>query len=147
MKLPRLKSTCLKLDPHLPAFFSPTAVVLVALAIFVLICTQSSGPFGGNVAAATASSAAFQDELQLQLGENGFTPSEVQHASGTFAIAVENSALSGEYTLQLKAHDGTVVKEVQVQAGSAAWTMSLSAGEYTLTETSHPQWLCRITVQ
>jgi hypothetical protein len=60
---------------------------------------------------------------------------------------VENSVISGEYTLQLKAQDGTVIKEVQVQKGSAAWTVTLSAGEYTLTEASHPQWTCRITVQ
>jgi hypothetical protein len=49
--------------------------------------------------------------------------------------------------MQLKAHDGTVMKEVQVQKGSAAWTVTLAAGEYTLAEASHPQWLCRITVQ
>jgi hypothetical protein len=89
----------------------------------------------------------FHDELQLQLGSDGFTPAEVQRAAGTFAIAVVNSAIAGEYTLQLKTQDGTVLKEVQVQQGSAAWTVTLSAGEYTLTEASHPQWLCRITVQ
>ena len=42
-----------------------------------------------------------QDELQIQLSSDGFSPSAVQHA----------------------------------------------AGEYTLTEASHPQWQCRITVQ
>ena len=71
----------------------------------------------------------------------------MQRTAGTFAIAVENSATSGEYTLQLKAQDGTVIKEVQVQKGSAAWTVTFSTGEYTLTEASHPQWVCRINVQ
>ncbi len=88
-----------------------------------------------------------QDELQIQLSVDGFTPGEVQHAAGTLAIAVHNSNVTGEYTLRLRAGDGTVVKEVQVQEGSVAWTVTLSAGEYTLTEASHPQWLCRITVQ
>ncbi len=88
-----------------------------------------------------------QDELQIQLSNEGFNPSEVQHAAGTFAIAVENSNIEGDYTLRLKAADGTVVKEVQVQKGSTAWTVTLAAGVYTLTEASHPQWLCRITVQ
>ena len=54
--------------------------------------------------------------------------------------------IPAEYTLQLKASDGTVVKEVQVQQGSTAWTVTLAAGEYNLTEVNHPQWLCRITV-
>jgi len=87
------------------------------------------------------------DELQIQLDGNGFTPGEVQHAAGTFAIAVENSNIEGEYTLKLKAADGTILKEVPVQKGSAAFTVTLSSGEYTLTEASHGQWLCRITVQ
>lgn len=89
----------------------------------------------------------FQDELRIELGDGGFTPAAVQHAAGTFAIAVENSAIAGEYTLRLKAEDGTILKEIQVQKGSAAWTVTLSAGQYTLIETSHPQWLCQITVQ
>lgn len=88
-----------------------------------------------------------QDELLIQLNGNGFTPGEVQHAPDTFAIAVENSNLEGEYTLKLKTADGVVVKEMQAQKGSAAWTVTLSPGEYTLTEPSHPQWVCRITVQ
>jgi hypothetical protein len=62
-------------------------------------------------------------------------------------VAVENSAIAGEYTLRLKAEDGTIVKEIHVQKGSAAWTVTLSSGQYTLTEASHPQWLCHISVQ
>ena len=88
-----------------------------------------------------------RDELRIELTSSGFTPNEVQHAPGTFAIAVENSALSGEYTLLLKAEDGTVLKEFKVQKGSSAWTVSLQSGTYTLTETDHPQWTCRLVVQ
>ena len=84
--------------------------------------------------AVSAASPVFQDELRIELGTGGFTPPEVHHGAGTFAIAVENTAMSGEYTLRLQAADGTVVKEVHVQKGSAAWTVTLSAGEYTLTE-------------
>jgi len=123
---------------------------LTGLLIALLVVVFNGSPaalFGVGAAPVQAASPGFQDELQLELGSNGFTPAEVQRAAGTFAIAVENSAISGEYTLQLKAHDGTVIKEVQVQQGSAAWSMTLSAGEYTLIEASHPQWLCRITVQ
>ena len=89
----------------------------------------------------------FQDELRIEIGSGGFAPAQAQHAAGTFAIAVENSAIAGEYTLRLKDAAGAIVKEIQVQKGSAAWTVTLSAGEYTLTEANHPQWLCRITVQ
>ena len=88
-----------------------------------------------------------RDELRIELTSSGFTPNEVQHAPGTFAIAVENSALSGEYTLRLKAEDGTILQEFRVQKGSSAWTVTLQTGTYTLTETDHPQWTCRIVVQ
>lgn len=123
-----------------------SAGLLSAVAVLVAIFALSKdGPF--NVHATQALAAPFQDELQIQLGPNGFTPTDVQRNAGTFGIAVENSSLTGEYTLRLKAADGTVVKEVQIQKGSAAWTVTLAAGEYTLTEANHSQWLCRILVQ
>lgn len=89
----------------------------------------------------------YPQELRLELGSNGFTPSSVQRAAGTFDITIENSAISGEYTLRLKAEDGTIVKEVSVQKGSVGWTVTLQAGVYTLMEVSNPQWQCQITVQ
>ena len=88
-----------------------------------------------------------RDEVRIELTTTGFAPSEVQHAPGKFAIAVENNALSGEYRLMLKAEDGTVLNEFQVQKGSSAWTVTLQTGRYTLTEASHPQWMCSIAIQ
>ena len=88
-----------------------------------------------------------RDEVRLELSGNGFTPAEFQHGPGTFAIAVENKILSGEYTLKLKAEDGTVLNEFQIQKGSSAWTVNLPTGRYELTEVNHPQWTCRIVVQ
>lgn len=37
----------------------------------------------------------YPQELRLELGSNGFTPSSVQRAAGTFDITIENSAISG----------------------------------------------------
>ena len=127
-----------------------TALCVVGLLVLLTVMAAVLANNGlRSVAAAGTPPAltAFQDELQIQLNGNGFTPSEVQHAAGTFAIAVENSSLENEYTLRLKATDGTVLKEIAVQKGSAVWTITLAAGQYTLTEASHPQWLCQITVQ
>ena len=146
MRLPQLKLTGQNLNKNILAVFILTGLLVSALVMMTVRPAFGSRLFAGEAPAAFTPSTALQDELQIQLGENGFTPSEVQHAAGTFAIAVENSTLSGDYTLQLKAHDGTLMKEVQVQKGSTAWTVTLSAGEYSLTESSH-QWLCRITVQ
>jgi hypothetical protein len=144
MNLPQLHS-----EPEKRNFKTLRAALAVStvVALFFLFGSSRSRLFPLSVQAARGMSEVFQDELKIQLGSGGFTPPEVQHAAGTFVILVENSAISGEYTLRLKAADGTVLKEVQVQKGSAAWSMTLATGEYTLTETSHPQWSCRITVQ
>jgi len=114
--------------------------ILTGLLVIVVVASVVAAPeFSGPKVA--------QDELRIELSSSGFVPAEVQHAAGTFAIAVENTTFAGAYTLRLKAADGTLLKEVEVQKGSAAWTITLQAGQYTLTEASHPEWLCRITVQ
>jgi hypothetical protein len=111
------------------------AVVLATASIKQIDNVAFAGQQGGR------------DEIRIELGSNGFTPSEVRHVPGTFAIAVENNTLSGEYTLKLKAEDGTVLNEVRVQKGSSAWTVNLQTGRYTLTEVNHSQWTCSIVVQ
>lgn len=127
--------------------------VLAIVAVFVVITSarikESPKPEAGNLTppAGSMGQPGFQDEVHIKLTASGFVPGEAQHAAGTFAIAVENATLSGEYTLQLKAEDGTVLKEVTVQKGSSAWSVTLQAGQYTLTETQNSQWLCRLTVQ
>ena len=126
--------------------------VLIIVAVFVVIASarirEMPKPEASNptLPATSMVQPGFQDEVHIKLTASGFVPGEVQHAAGTFAIAVENATLSGEYTLQLKAQDGTVLKEVTVQKGSSAWSVTLQAGQYTLTETQNP-WICRLNVQ
>lgn len=145
MRLPQLKRQ--NLYKKILVVFALTGLLASALVLMTAVAASSNGPSHSETSAAFTPPPALWDELRIQLGENGFTPTEVQHAAGTFAIAVENTVLSTEYALRLKAQDGTVIKEVQVQQGSTAWTITLSAGEYTLTEASHDSWQCRITVQ
>ncbi len=87
------------------------------------------------------------EEVRLSLSTSGFDPAEATRPAGPVAIMVENVNISGEYTLQLKAENGTVVKEVTVQKGSTGWADVLQAGSYTLTEAAHPQWVCHIIIQ
>jgi hypothetical protein len=111
--------------------------------------SNNSLPLTGTTGYVEVSPLTTQDprnELTVQLNDSGFSPAEVQHAPGRFGIAVQN-ATSGEYRLKLLAADGTVLHEVQVQKGSAAWTVNLQTGTYTLTEANHPQWICRLIVQ
>jgi hypothetical protein len=121
-----------------------TAAIAVASVGVVLLAGWSNAK---RISAAAADAQQDRDEIRIELGSNGFSPTEVQHAPGSFAIAVENTTLSSEYKLRLKAEDGTVLNEVQVQKGSSAWTVNLQTGRYTLTEVNHSQWSCSIVVQ
>ena len=121
--------------------FGKAVIAVLVIGVVLLAVWVNTKP----VAVAAAQQG--RDEVRIELSSNGFSPSEVQHAPGSFAIAVENSTLSGEYKLRLKAADGTVLSEVQVQKGSSAWTVTLQTGRYTLTEVNHPQWICNIVVQ
>jgi hypothetical protein len=123
--------------------FGKAALAAVVIGV-VLFAVWASPKRMGVVAAGTQQG---RDEIRLELSSNGFSPSEVQHAPGSFAISVENTTLSTEYKLRLKAEDGTVLSEVQVQKGSSAWTVTLQTGRYTLTEVNHSQWICNIVVQ
>jgi hypothetical protein len=97
--------------------------------------------------AVVMSSAQGRDELQLRLSTAGFDPASATHAAGRFAIMVSNQNVAGQYTLQLKDSNGAVVNEITVQQGSPGWSVDLPVGHYTLTESSHSQWVCSITIQ
>ena len=124
--------------------FALTIIIVSVLIVAVVGSTQLDR---GAQAAFAFTEQQGRDEVRIELSSNGFTPSEVQHTPGSFAISVENKTLSGEYTLNLKAEDGTLLSEVQVQKGSSAWTVTLQTGRYTLTEINHSQWVCTIVVQ
>jgi hypothetical protein len=117
-----------------------TAISISILVLVAIVSTWLSAP------RATAQQGT-RDEVRIELAASGFTPNELQHAPGRFALAVDNKTLSGEYTLRLKAEDGTILSELQVQKGSSAWTVNLQTGTYTLTEADHPQWTCHIMIQ
>lgn len=87
------------------------------------------------------------DEVRVELSPNGFNPSSLTHAAGQFSIMIDNQGVEGEYTLQLKNADGSVLKEVPVQKGSPGFSVDLQAGEYTLSVVNQTSWVCHITVQ
>ncbi len=132
-----------KILRHLSSMLSRARLAALTISLLTVMVVAAAFTAASLVTAQQGG----RDELRIELTSSGFTPSELQHAPGRFAIAVENSTLSGEYTLRLKAEDGTVLSELQVQKGSSAWTVNLQTGTYTLTEADHPQWTCRIVVQ
>jgi hypothetical protein len=117
LKLSELKS--IKPYVNLPTRFGLAGLILAALILATVVGVSLVSFSGASARKVYAAPLSFHDELQLQLGSDGFTPAEVQRAAGTFAIAVVNSAIAGEYTLQLKTQDGTVLKR---SAGAARFS-------------------------
>lgn len=130
----------------LDLFNSPVGISTIAGLLFALLCVSGWTNARHTEAMSVGVQQGGRDEIRIELGNNGFTPSQVQHVPGSFAIAVDNSVASA-YKLRLKAEDGTVLHEVEIQKGSLAWTVNLQTGRYTLTEVDHSQWLCSIVVQ
>lgn len=126
-----------------PLGFRFTRPVILAISVCVLCVSGWTNTKHSGAGAQQGG----RDEIRIELSNNGFTPSEVQHAPGSFAISVDNVTLSSDYKLRLKAEDGTVLHEVDIQKGSSAWTVNLQTGRYTLTEVNHSQWLCSLVVQ
>jgi hypothetical protein len=84
----------------------------------------------------------------IALRPTGFEPSEIIRPGGRFLLAVsDQSGLEGG-ELQLLEEGERKIHEVRLSPGKRLWrkVVDLAPGEYRLTEASHPEWVCRITI-
>jgi len=79
----------------------------------------------------------------------GFDPAEVSQSSERFVLAVDNKTGLGALTLRITREGGELVREVRLSAEHPKWRekVSLSSGNYLLTEAGHADWHCRLTVK
>jgi hypothetical protein len=83
----------------------------------------------------------------IRLTPNGFEPSEITRPKGRFLIHVENRTILTEISLSLsreaggREHGARLLKRRK-------WVemVNIPPGRYLLTEESHPEWSCRITI-
>ena len=89
------------------------------------------------------------DDLTLILNANGFQPAEVTRAAGKFLLSVDNRSGVAQITLRLTRDGMGPVRDIPVPRDATDWAeeLDLQAGVYELTEVSHPEWVCRISVQ
>ncbi len=79
---------------------------------------------------------------------HGFEPAEITRASGQFGIAVENRSGLEDVQLRLDRVSGNRLYEAEVPRQKLNWKqgVDLTPGLYVLTEASHPEWVCHITI-
>jgi hypothetical protein len=84
----------------------------------------------------------------VTIGRNGFQPQSITRAKGPFFLSVENRSLARAVTLQLSAEHGNRLLEVPQPDDQLEWIdeLDLQPGSYVLTELSHPDWVCHMTI-
>jgi hypothetical protein len=86
--------------------------------------------------------------ITLTLRSSGFDPSDLRLQSGRFLLSVDNRSSNRELVLRLSNSRGEILKEMRITGGGGDWSelFDLRPGDYTLLETSHRDWVCRITI-
>jgi hypothetical protein len=117
-------------------------LALCAATISAVMCT-------GRPGAAKTLRAAQSGDVQITLRADGFTPSEVTHAAGSFTLTVVNESGSQSLNLRLVRENGELVREMSITSGQQQWSgaVELPSGGYYLTEANHAAWLFHIVVQ
>lgn len=85
---------------------------------------------------------------RITIRPTGFDPTEITRAQGRFMLAVDNQSGLDTLTLRLAREGGNRVREMRLSPEQSNWRekVNLPPGNYLLTEASHANWLCRITI-
>ncbi|MBL8208016.1 MAG: hypothetical protein JNM09_27530 [Blastocatellia bacterium] len=84
----------------------------------------------------------------LTLRRSGFDPAELTIPSGNFLLAVDNLSGFAKAQLTLVEERKDKLKDIKFESRNRDWReeIDLKPGVYLLSELSHPEWVCRITV-
>ena len=79
---------------------------------------------------------------------HGFEPEEIIRTEGQFMLCIDNRAGAEALSLQLTSGILGPVYASPVQKGKSGTNqvLNLQPGQYILTEASHPEWSCTITI-
>ena len=133
-------------------------LVLVVVAAFAMRARPRSGPTPKSTSTeeldrralalpATLQSERVEAEL-ITILPSGFQPAEITRPRGRFLLAVENRSGFSTVDFRLDAERGNRVFQVNRTWERADWNelLNLAPGRYVLTEASHPEWQCVITI-
>lgn len=79
----------------------------------------------------------------------GFEPKEISRPPGPFFLALHNLSRLDELDVSLDPESGPRLQAIGVTKNKTRWhqKLTLPPGTYLLREASHPEWVCRITIQ
>jgi hypothetical protein len=84
----------------------------------------------------------------IKLTAKGFEPAEITRPRGKFLLAVTNRTNLPDLSLRL-VHENRRSLDTKRLVRDMNWrrVLDLPPGHYSLREASHPDWLCRITIE
>ncbi len=84
----------------------------------------------------------------VTLRHTGFDPKELTIPTGQFLLSVDNLTGLSEVNLTLDEEKKNRLKTTKIESRFREWreVIDLKPGVYVLSVTTHPQWVCRITV-
>lgn len=88
------------------------------------------------------------EAILLTIRATGFEPAEATLPAGKYLLVVQNRSGLTEVTLRLEEESRGRLLEIIIPKGKLDWRgrLELMPGNYTLIETNHSEWLCRITI-
>lgn len=116
---------------------------------------SASAPILGTLIPATTQEVAQGNSVKerieaelITLTPRGFEPAEIKPVRGRFILAVDNHSGLDTVVLRLDRENGNSPQEQRMpqKRPYLRQVIDLIPGKYTLTEATHPNWICRITV-
>jgi hypothetical protein len=137
MKLPLITSR----------YLSACACLLFSYALLIPVAANSKAFLHEPNLVASADGQQLQMPL-ITIRPTGFDPSEISLRAEPFRLAIDNKSGLDEVTLRLTREGGNQIREKRLPRGQLKWRekINLPPGVYLLTEATHPDWHCRITI-
>lgn len=86
---------------------------------------------------------------RLTLDARGFTPASISRPKGPFILAIHNRSKIDDLNLSLSKVTGNKLREMNFRKQKLDWRsfITLPPGDYVLSVTGRPQWVCNIEIK
>jgi hypothetical protein len=129
---------------------NPVALTLTLLtaAIVIIVFAMKAGDWFAKPGSSGRPAVSSPEARLITFQPYGFEPSEVTLKAEPFLLAVDNRSGVHEPVFRVDRVAGDRLHEVRMAKGRLAWRqlVNLSPGDYVLTEATHPDLVCRITI-
>lgn len=125
-----------------------TLLAALTLGVFALTSNKSNPDEGGAPVSQRDPNGPQAELLPVMLRAGGFVPREISRPAGEYVLSVNDQSGVPGLELRLDRENGRRMHEAKVSRRRPYWRqlLRLTPGTYLITETNHPEWVCRITV-